>query len=59
MRPPQGEPRAGERRHREDVGVRPSDDDRVARRCCYDDPRAGPSHAPPTEAGGEFDDFRR
>jgi hypothetical protein len=57
VRPPRGELRAGERRRREDVGVRPGDDDRVAQRCRYDDPGAGPSHAPPAEAGGEFDDF--
>jgi hypothetical protein len=39
--------------------VRPGDDDRVARRHRYDDPSAGPSHAPSAEAGGEFDDFHR
>jgi hypothetical protein len=59
MRPPRGELRAGETRRREDVEARPSDDDRVAQRPRYDDLRAGPPHAPPTEAGGEFDDFRR
>jgi len=39
--------------------VRLGDDDRVARRHHYDDPSAGPSHAPLAEVGGEFDDFRR
>jgi hypothetical protein len=59
VRPPRGELRAGERRRREDVGARPGDDDRVAQRHRYDDPGAGPSHAPPAKAGGEFDDFHR
>jgi hypothetical protein len=58
VRPPRGEPRAGERRRWEDVGVRPVDDERVARRHHFDDPGAGPSHAPPAEAGGEFEDIR-
>jgi hypothetical protein len=39
--------------------VRPTDDERVARRHHFDDPGAGPSHAPPTEARGEFEDIRR
>jgi hypothetical protein len=39
--------------------VRPVDDERVARRCRYDDPGAGPSHAPLAGAGGEFEDFHR
>jgi hypothetical protein len=30
-----------------------------ARRCRYDDPGAGPSHAPPAGVGGEFEDFLR
>ena len=59
VRPPWGELQARERKRREDVGERPDDDDKAARRRRYDDSGAGPSHAPPTEAGGEFDDFRR
>jgi hypothetical protein len=46
MRPPRGELREGERRRREDVGARPIYDDRVIQRHHYDDPGAGPSHAP-------------
>jgi hypothetical protein len=37
--------------------VRPSDDDRASQRHCYDDPRVGMSHDPPSKARGEFDDF--
>ena len=37
--------------------MRPSDDDRATWRCRYDDPGAGPSHAPPVEVGGEFEKF--
>jgi hypothetical protein len=38
--------------------VRPVDEERVARRCRFDDPGAGSSHAPLAEAGGEFEDIR-
>jgi hypothetical protein len=30
----------------------------VARRRHFDDPGVGPSHAPPVEAGGDFEDIR-
>ena len=59
VRPPRGELRTEERRCREDVGARPSDDDRATRRRRYDDPEAGLSHDPLTKVGGEFDDFHR
>jgi hypothetical protein len=58
VRPLRGELQAGEQRWRDDVGARPIDDERAARRRRFDDPGAGPSHAPPTEAGGEFKDVR-
>jgi hypothetical protein len=58
VRPPRGELRVGERRRREDVEARPTGDERAARRCHFDDPGVGPSHAPPAEAGGEFEDIR-
>jgi hypothetical protein len=58
-RPPWGEPRVGERCRRDEAGVRPADDDRAGRRRRYDDPGAGPSHAPPTEASGVLEDFHR
>jgi hypothetical protein len=57
VKPSWVELRAGERQRREDARMRPSDEDRVARRHRYDDPGAGPSHAPPAKDGGEFDDF--
>jgi hypothetical protein len=54
VRPPRGDSRAGERRRREDVEVKPAGDEREARRCRFDDPGAGPSHAPLAKAGGDF-----
>jgi hypothetical protein len=51
--------RVGERRKREDVEERPVGDERVARRHRFDDPGARPSHAPPAEAGGDFEDIHR
>jgi hypothetical protein len=57
VRPPWGESQVGEKRWNDDVGVRPTDDKRVARRCHFYDPGAGPSYAPSTEAGGEFKDI--
>ena len=39
--------------------MRPVDDERVARRCHFDDPGAGPSHAPLAKARGDFEDIRR
>jgi hypothetical protein len=59
VRPPRGEPRAGERRRYKDVETRPTDEERVARRHCFYDLGAGPSHAPPTEPRGDFEDIRR
>jgi hypothetical protein len=33
--------------------------ERVARRCRFDDPSAGPSHAPPAGARVDFEDICR
>jgi hypothetical protein len=49
----------GERRRRDEATGRPTDPEREARRRRFDDPGAGPSHAPPTVAGVDFDDIRR
>jgi hypothetical protein len=35
-----------------------AEDERVARRHHFYDPSARPSHAPPTDAGGDFEDIR-
>jgi hypothetical protein len=59
VRSPQGEPWVGERCRHEDVEVRLADDERVSRRCHFDDPGVGPLHAPPTKSGGDFEDIRR
>jgi hypothetical protein len=56
-RPPWGGPRVGERRRREDVEVRPAEDERAVRRHRFDDPGVGPSHAPPADAGADFEDI--
>jgi hypothetical protein len=37
----------------------PAKPERAARRHRFDDPGAGPSHAPPVAAGVDFDDIRR
>jgi hypothetical protein len=37
--------------------VRPTGDERVARRCRFDEPGVGPSHSPLAKAGGEFEDI--
>jgi hypothetical protein len=58
-RPSWGDPWAGERCRRDEAGVRPVDADRAGRRHRYDDPGAGPSHAPPTEASRVLEDFHR
>jgi hypothetical protein len=58
QRAPERLPR-GERRRREDVAVRPAEPERAARRHRFDDPGAGPSHAPPAAAGVDFEDIRR
>ena len=39
--------------------MRPSGDERETKRRRFDDPSAGPSHAPLAEAGGNFEDIRR
>jgi hypothetical protein len=49
----------GERCRCEDVAARPTDLERVARICRFDDPGAGPSHAPPTATGVDFEDICR
>jgi hypothetical protein len=57
VRPSWVEPRVGERRQCEDVEVRPAGEERAARRCHFDDLGVEPSHAPPTEARGDFEDI--
>jgi hypothetical protein len=47
----------GERRRRDEATGRPAEPERAARRHRFDDPGAGPSHAPPTVAGVDFDDI--
>jgi hypothetical protein len=58
-RPPWGGPRVGERCRREDTAARPADPKRAMRRCRFDDPSVGPSHAPPADAGVDFEDIQR
>jgi hypothetical protein len=53
VRPPQ----VGERRWRDEASVRPMDDVRDERRHIFDDPGAGPSHAPLVEVGKVLEDF--
>jgi hypothetical protein len=49
----------GERHRREGVAGRPAEPEWATRRQRYDDPGAGPSHAPPAVAGVDYDDIRR
>jgi hypothetical protein len=56
QRTPERLPR-GERRRREDTAVRRAELERAARRRQFDDPGAGPSHAPPTASGAYFEDI--
>jgi hypothetical protein len=46
----------GERHRWEDVAGRPAETEGAVRRCRFDDPGAGPSHAPSVVAGVDFDD---
>jgi hypothetical protein len=39
--------------------VRPAEPERAVRRRQFDDPSAGPSHAPPATARVDFEDIRR
>jgi hypothetical protein len=55
----EGRPPRGERRKWDEAAGRPADPARPARRHRFDDPGAGPSHAPPAAAGGELDDILR
>jgi hypothetical protein len=48
----------GERRRRDEAAGRPVEPERVARRRRFDDPSAGPSHAPLATARVDFDDIR-
>jgi hypothetical protein len=48
----------GERRQWDDAAGRPAEPERVARRHRFDDPSAGPSHAPPVATEVDFDDIR-
>jgi hypothetical protein len=49
----------GERRRREDAMGKPAEPEWATRRHRFDEPGAGPSHAPLTAAGVDFDDIRR
>jgi hypothetical protein len=55
---PEIPPRGGRRRWDEAAGG-PADPERPTRRHRFDDPGAGPSHAPPAEARVDVDDIRR
>jgi hypothetical protein len=57
MRPPRGEPWAGEGWKWDKVGASSDDDERAGRRHRYDDPSAGSSHASSAGTDGEFEDF--
>jgi hypothetical protein len=46
-----------ERCRHKNVEVRPASDERGARRHHFDGLGDGPSHAPPSEAGGDFEDI--
>jgi hypothetical protein len=54
-----GGPRVGERRQHEDTAARLADPKRGARRRRFDDPGARPSHAPPANAGVDFEEIHR
>ena len=47
----------GERHRNEDVAAQPFESERAARRRRFDDPGAGPSHAPLAAAGVDFEDI--
>jgi hypothetical protein len=49
----------GERHRRDDAAGRSAEPKRAARRRRFDDPGAGPSHAPPAVTKVDFDDIRR
>jgi hypothetical protein len=49
----------GERSQREDVTGQPTEPKRAERRHQFDDPGAGPSHAPLAAARVDFDDIHR
>jgi hypothetical protein len=49
----------GERRRRDEAVGRPAEPERAARRRRFEDPGAGPSHAPPATVGVDFDDICR
>jgi hypothetical protein len=55
----EGRPPRGERRPRDEAAGAPAGPERPARRRRFDDPGAGPSHAPSAAAGGELDDILR
>jgi hypothetical protein len=56
--PEQDRPVRGARRPR-DAATGAAGPERPAQRCRYDDPGAGPSHAPPAAAGADEDVVRR
>jgi hypothetical protein len=55
----QERPPHGERRSRDEVAGGPAEAERPAQRRHWDDPGAGPSHAPPAAAGADEDVVRR
>jgi hypothetical protein len=61
-RPPvqqEGRPPRGERHPQDEAAGQPAGVERPAQRCRFDDPGAGPSHAPPVAVGVEIEDLRR
>jgi hypothetical protein len=55
----EGRPPRGERHPRDEAAGRPAGAERLAQRRRFDDPGAGPSHAPPAAAGVEIEDLCR
>jgi hypothetical protein len=58
METTRGGPWVGERRRHEDAEARLAEPERAVRRHQFDDPGVGPSHAPPVDAGVDFEDIR-
>jgi hypothetical protein len=51
-------PSRGERHRRDEAAVRPAEPKRAVRRGRFDDPGAGPSHAPRAAARADYEDIR-
>jgi hypothetical protein len=56
-RPPRGGPWSRERHQCEDTEARLAENERATRRHRFDDPGDRPSHAPPADAEGDFEDI--